>query len=58
MSVSEKDKAIVRDLAKQVAEIAADPIQQETIDLWKRHNSLERTRPSSSTTARATRPPT
>jgi len=45
MAVPEKDRLILQNLAKQVAEIAADPIQQATIALWKRHNSLERTRP-------------
>ena len=45
MTVSERDGTILRDLAKRVAEIAADPVQQETVDLWKRLNRLERTRP-------------
>jgi len=45
MTIVEKDRTILRDLAKQVAAIAAHPIQQETIDLWKRLNRLERTRP-------------
>ena len=45
MALSEKERTILRDLAKQVAEIAADPVQQQTIDLWKRLNRLERTRP-------------
>lgn len=41
MSISEKDKNILRDLAKQVAEISALPEQQETIALWKAINSLK-----------------
>ena len=39
------DIRIIRDLARQYAEIAAKPIQQERRDLWRRHNSLQRTRP-------------
>jgi len=39
------DKKVLRDLAKQVADIAAKPVQDERRDLWRRHNSLERTRP-------------
>lgn len=45
MIVSEKDRTTLRELAKKVAEISADPIQEETINLWKRLNRLERTRP-------------
>lgn len=43
--VSAAEKKILRDLASQVAEIAADPIQKKTADLWRRLNRLERTRP-------------
>lgn len=39
------DVRILRDLAKQVADIAADPIQDERRELWRAHNSFERTRP-------------
>ncbi|MEN6643475.1 MAG: hypothetical protein ABFE08_13605 [Armatimonadia bacterium] len=39
------DLQILRDLAKQVADIAADPIQEERRNLWTAHNSFERTRP-------------
>lgn len=45
MSVSEKEKNVIRDLARRVAEIAHLPIQQEKIDLWIRLNRLERVRP-------------
>lgn len=45
MSLSEKDTTILRDLAKQLAEVAALPVQQEKAELWMRLNSLERTRP-------------
>ena len=39
------DIRVLRDLAKQVAEIAAKEIQDQRRDLWRRHNSLQRTRP-------------
>lgn len=35
----------LREIAKRVRELAGDPIQDEKRDLWRRHNSLERTRP-------------
>ncbi len=40
-----KDVRVLRDLAQQYAEVCADPIQDERRDLWRRHNSLIRTRP-------------
>jgi len=40
-----RDVKVLRDLATQVAEIAAKDIQDERRDLWRRHNSLQRTRP-------------
>ena len=45
MSVSAKDRGILRGLAEEVAEIAALPVQQETIALWKQMNSLKPVRP-------------
>ncbi|MBT5876759.1 MAG: hypothetical protein HOH43_25260 [Candidatus Latescibacteria bacterium] len=39
------DRLILRELAKQVAEIAALPVQQEAIDLWKAVNDLKPVRP-------------
>jgi len=39
------DVSILRNLATQVADIAADPIQDEKRELWRGHNSFERTRP-------------
>jgi hypothetical protein len=39
------DIAIVRDLATQVAEIAALPVQETTRGLWRKLNSLEPQRP-------------
>ena len=41
----QKDQDILRELAKQVAEIAALPVQQETIAAWKVLNSLNPVRP-------------
>jgi hypothetical protein len=45
MAVSKKDSDILRKLAGQVAEIAALPVQQETIALWQALNGLEPVRP-------------
>jgi len=45
MPISEKEKDILRNLAKQVAEIASLPIMAERKKMWKRHNQLERVRP-------------
>jgi len=45
MSISEKDRDLLRGLGKQVAEIAALPVQQETISLWKALNGLKPVRP-------------
>lgn len=39
-----KDVLILRDLAKKYAEVAGREIQRERRDLWRKHNSLERTR--------------
>jgi len=45
MNLTATDRTLVRDLAKQVAEVAALAIQAERRELWKRHNRLERIRP-------------
>lgn len=45
MSVSEKDKTILRDLGSRIAEIAALPVQQDTVKLWKALNGLKPVRP-------------
>lgn len=45
MPVTSKDRSILRDLGKQVAEIAALPIQQKAISLWKALNGLKPQRP-------------
>jgi len=40
-----KDRQILRDLARRVAEIAADPVMETRRQLWKDHNSLRRVSP-------------
>ena len=45
MLVNKKDRDILRELGSQVAEIAALPVQQETIALHKALNSLKPVRP-------------
>ncbi len=45
MSLSQKDRTLLRDLAAQVAELAARPVHQETIALWKANNGLRPVRP-------------
>jgi len=42
---SKHDVTVLRELAKRVAEIAAKDVQDERRDLWRRHNSLQWTRP-------------
>ncbi|MCP4165980.1 MAG: hypothetical protein GY759_08830 [Chloroflexi bacterium] len=44
-TISGTDKAILRRLAGQVAELAARPIEEEKRESWYRHNALEPTRP-------------
>ena len=41
----DNDVTVLRDLARQVAEIASRDVMDERRDLWRRHNSLQRTRP-------------
>jgi hypothetical protein len=45
MSISAADTEILRHLAAEVAEIAALPVQQQTIANWKTLNSLKRAKP-------------
>ena len=45
MTVSQKDKDVLRGLADQQARIAALPVHQEKAELWRRLNGLEPTRP-------------
>jgi hypothetical protein len=44
-AISLDDRTILSDLARQVAGIAALPVQAERRELWKRHNSLKPARP-------------
>jgi hypothetical protein len=45
MSVSTEDRNVLRELGNRVAEIAALPVQQETIANWKALNGLKPVRP-------------
>ncbi|MCU0500180.1 MAG: hypothetical protein MUC51_00175 [Anaerolineae bacterium] len=45
ITISAADRAVLRRLASQVAELAAQPIEAEKRELWYRHNALEATRP-------------
>jgi len=45
MLVSKRDRDILRELARKIAEIAALPVQRETICLWKALNGLKPVRP-------------
>ena len=44
-SLNQRDRLILRELAQQVAELAARPVEKEKRELWYRHNALEPTRP-------------
>ena len=43
-SISRHDRDIIRDLAKRVAELAANPAEAAKMAEWKRHNRFERGR--------------
>jgi len=45
MSFSTKERGLLRDLARKVAEVAGLPIMAERRAMWKRHNALRRVRP-------------
>ena len=45
MEITDKDLAILRELAKRVAEIGNLPIQKERAEMWTRHNDLDPVRP-------------
>ena len=45
MKISPNDKIIIQELAKQVAEIASSPVQDEKRRLWKDLNGLKPRRP-------------
>jgi len=39
------DLTVLRELARQYAELAQDPLQEQRRELWRKHNSLKPTRP-------------
>ena len=43
--ISSHERIVLRDLAKQVADIAALRVMAERRELWARHNALRRVRP-------------
>jgi len=45
ITVTERDRSILKDLAGQVAELASRPIEEEKKELWTRLNDLEPVRP-------------
>src|SRR5690349_24397553 len=45
MEFTKKDREILRNLGKRLAEIASDPVQQSKKKLWYDLNSLKSTRP-------------
>lgn len=45
LSFSETEKSILRELAKQVAELAVRPIEEQKKELWTKHNDLGEVRP-------------
>lgn len=45
IDLSASDRTTLRELCRRVADIAAQPCQQERAELWRRHNDLERVRP-------------
>lgn len=45
ITMNNHDITVLRDLAKQYMTICSDPVQDERRNLWRKHNSLKRTRP-------------
>ncbi len=45
LKISKEEKAILRELAEKVAELASSPEMEEKRILWKKHNMLQKTRP-------------
>jgi hypothetical protein len=45
ISISARDRKVLRALADAVSELTARPVEQEKCDLWYRHNALKPTRP-------------
>jgi len=44
VNITPSDRTVIRDLARQVAEVAALPVMAERREMWKRHNALRRVR--------------
>jgi len=45
LGASPREREVLRELARVVAELAAKPIEKEKAELWTRHNDLEEVRP-------------
>ena len=45
MVISSQDRDILRPLAEKVARLADDEAEKQKIELWRRHNQLEKGRP-------------
>lgn len=43
--IDSRERNVVRELARRLAEIAALPVQEQRRAMWRRHNRLERVRP-------------
>jgi hypothetical protein len=43
--INQRDRQIIRDLAKRIADIADMPEMEKKREMWKRHNRLERVKP-------------
>lgn len=41
MNIGPRDRDVLRELAKKVAEIGNQPVQKERAELWRRHNDLD-----------------
>lgn len=45
VKISDRDRGILQDMAKQFRELCERPVEKEKIQLWKDHNDLKETRP-------------
>jgi hypothetical protein len=45
MSISTRDRKTLRELGRRVAEVAAEPVQAQKAEMWRRHNDLQPARP-------------
>ena len=43
--ITEKEKTVIRDLAKHYAELAKQPVMEERRKLWYAHNDLQTDQP-------------